>query len=105
MINQKISDSYQYVTHCNLPTVNSLLESHLPISLYDGKGNKLSYSFYEDEDKTVHNIFENVAVDNVNNNNKDIITNSCDVNYSKPTTKFTIDSGVHNISIPVVESI
>lgn len=103
LINQKISDSYQYVTHCNLPTINSLLTPHLPISLYDGKGNKLSYSFYEDEDenenKRVHNIFKNVAVNNVNNNN--IITNSCVVNYSKPTTKFTIDSGVHNISIPV----
>lgn len=102
---KQISDTFATVTHCNLPNVPSLLDSGKRISLYDGKGNKLAYSFEDlskiSDDNVIHNYFKNFTVDAIKiTDNKTVCSNTSTVSTYNAQTTFNAISGIHQLSIP-----
>ena len=99
-----ISDTYQWVIHCNLPNVGDLIESNNIINLYDGKGNKLAYSFIqnkdENNDENIIKYFNNLYIAQIDNTNNPISSNTFNVYSTTPTTEFIVDSGLHLQTIP-----
>lgn len=102
---KQISDTFATVTHCNLPNVFPLLYSGKRISLYDGKGNKLAYSFEDlskiSDDNVIHNYFKNFTVDAIKiTDNKAVYSNTSTVSTYNAQTTFNAISGIHQLSIP-----
>lgn len=99
LIDKNISDTYSNVTHCNLPNLSTVVDSHKTASLYDGLGNKLSYSFNMDNGKNIHNQFINLYTPTLSSAKKGIITNSADINKAT-SNNFYITSGTHTHTLP-----
>ena len=92
IIQKNISKTYQHVVHCDLPSVSAKLNSEERVSLFDGKGNKLSYSF----DNSGNGYFKNLEVNSFNISVSGIESTLLNVDNCKVITdNLTAVSGTH----------
>lgn len=92
IIQKNISKTYQHVVHCDLPSVSAKLNSGEKVSLFDGKGNKLSYSF----DNSGNGYFKNLKVNSFNSSVLGIDSTLLNVDNCKDiTNNLTAVSGTH----------